>query len=355
MSGIFELYKTGEGRSQLREIFIYAAQQHPLGLGASFLEKDLWVTEILRLLFDEGLLGPYSVAFKGGTSLSKCWNVINRFSEDIDLSIHWAELVGHSEEDEQAAWEASTRNKSQNQRFRAQQQARVEVWTRALVEKLNQRFRDYGISGLEARLEEGSGGEKVDIFFPRVHEDAAAYQRDHILLEFGGRNRGKPTDTIVVASYLSQIKQLGELELPSATVQAYNPGYILWEKITALHQFCTQTKAPNPERLSRHWYDVDCLLQNRFADLYNTDQAMQSVIEMKQQRWSVAGVDYTQVAKGGLRLVPDDAERLDGIAKDHQIAIAGRMFFKDPDGFDKIIERLKHVQDEFNQFTTKDN
>lgn len=66
-------------------------------------------------------------------------------------------------------------------------------------------------------------------------------------------------------------------------------------------------------------------------------------------------MDYTQVAKGGLRLVPDDAERLDGIAKDHQIAIAGRMFFKDPDGFDKIIERLKHVQDEFNQFTTKDN
>lgn len=64
MSDIFELYKTGEGRSQLREIFIYAAQQHPLGLGTSFLEKDLWVTEILRLLFDEGLLGPYSVALK---------------------------------------------------------------------------------------------------------------------------------------------------------------------------------------------------------------------------------------------------------------------------------------------------
>lgn len=355
MSDIFELYKTEEGRGQLREIFIYAAQQHPLSLGASFLEKDLWVTEVLRLLFEEGLLGPYSVAFKGGTSLSKCWNVIQRFSEDIDLSIHWAELAGHSEEDEQVAWEVSTRSRSQNQRFREQQQARVEEWTRELVEKLNQRFQAYGISGLETCMEEGSGGEKVDIFFPRVHEDAAAYQRDHILLEFGGRNRGKPTDTIAVASYLSQIKQLGELELPSATVRAYNPGYILWEKITALHQFCTQTKAPNPERLSRHWYDVDCLLQNRFADIYNTDEAMQSVIEMKQQRWSVAGVDYTQVARGGLRLVPEDAERLDGIAKDHQIAIAGGMFFKDPDGFDKIIERLKQVQDEFNQFMTKES
>ncbi|MFW8062645.1 nucleotidyl transferase AbiEii/AbiGii toxin family protein, partial [Klebsiella pneumoniae] len=69
------------------------------------------------------------------------------------------------------------------------------------MEKLNQRFRSYGISGLEARLEAESRGEKVDIFFPRVHADAAAYQRDHILLEFGGRNRGKPTDTITVSSY----------------------------------------------------------------------------------------------------------------------------------------------------------
>ncbi|MBG0709921.1 nucleotidyl transferase AbiEii/AbiGii toxin family protein [Enterobacter hormaechei] len=355
MSSIFELYKTEEGRGQLQEIFSYAAQKHPLSLGASFLEKDLWVTEILRLLFDEGFLHPYTVAFKGGTSLSKCWNVIERFSEDIDLSIHWAELAGHSEEQEQEAWKASTRSRSQNQRFREQQQIRLEEWTAELVEKLNQRFQSYGISGLEARLEAESRGEKVDIFFPRVHADSAAYQRDHILLEFGGRNRGKPTDTITVSSYLSGIKELGELELPSATVQAYNPGYILWEKITALHQFCTQEKELNAERLSRHWYDVDCLLQHQFADLYDTKEAMHHVVEMKQQRWTFPGVDYTLVAKGELRLVPEDAGRLAAIAEDHRIAIEGGMFFKEPDGFDKIIERLQQVQDEFNCAMKKDN
>lgn len=115
-------------------------------------------------MFDEGFLRPYSVAFKGGTSLSKCWNVIERFSEDIDLSIHWAELAGHSEEKEQEAWKASTRSRSQNQRFREQQQTRLEEWTAELVEKLNQRFQSYGISGLEARLEVESRGEKVDFF-----------------------------------------------------------------------------------------------------------------------------------------------------------------------------------------------
>ena len=163
---IFDYYRNASQRSELQEILSYAAQQHPSGLGASFLEKDLWVTEILRLLFNEDLLGELSVAFKGGTALSKCWNVIERFSEDIDLSVHWADLAGHSEEEEQQAWEQSTLNNSQNRRFREQQQERLTEWTNALAERLNQRFQIYNISGLEAKMEPDSGGEKVDILFP---------------------------------------------------------------------------------------------------------------------------------------------------------------------------------------------
>ncbi|MFP1903849.1 hypothetical protein ACLEDZ_00260 [Lonsdalea quercina] len=59
---IFDYYRSESQRSELQEILSYAAQQHPSGLGASFLEKDLWVTEILRLLFNEDLLGGLSVA-----------------------------------------------------------------------------------------------------------------------------------------------------------------------------------------------------------------------------------------------------------------------------------------------------
>lgn len=347
---IFEYYRSASQRNELREILSYAAQQHPSGLDASFLEKDLWVTEILRLLFDEGLLGGLSVAFKGGTALSKCWNVIERFSEDIDLSVHWADLAAHSEEDEQQAWEQSTRNSSQNRRFRDQQQERLTKWTSALVERLNHRFKAYEITGLEATMENDGDGEKVDIYFPRVKEDSTAYQRDHILLEFGGRNRGKPTDLMPVMNYLSVIPGIDELHLPTATVNVYDTGYILWEKLTALHQFCTQTKAPNPARLARHWYDVDCLLSNHFANPYETQEAMHNVIEMKQRRWPVPGVDFTQVSGGGLMLLPDDAERYAAIAGDHQTAVEGGMFFHEPDGFAAIAERLRHAQDEINRF-----
>lgn len=117
------------------------------------------------------------------------------------------------------------------------------------------------------------------------------------------------------------------LQLPTATVNAYDTGYILWEKLTALHQFCTQTKAPNPARLARHWYDVDCLLSNHFASPYETLEAMRNVVEMKQRRWSVPGVDFTQVIVGNLQLLPDDAERFAAIAGDHQTAVEGECSF----------------------------
>lgn len=82
---------------------------------------------------------------------------------------------------------------------------------------------------------------------------------------------------------------------------------------------------------------------------------MHNVIEMKQQRWPFAAVDYTLVAKGELRLITEDSGRLAAIAEDHRIAIEGGMFFKEPDGFDKIIECLQQVQDEFNRAMKKGN
>lgn len=124
------------------------------------------------MLFDEKLLGDCSVAFKGGTALSKCWNAINRFSEDIDLSIHWADLSGHTEEQEEAAWQASIANKSQASKFRKQQGEKLRGWTADLLDRLNQRLAVYKIEGLYAEFEMDKDdkilGEKIDIHFPRT-------------------------------------------------------------------------------------------------------------------------------------------------------------------------------------------
>lgn len=352
---IFDKYAKKQ-HAELTALFNAASQQHPHGLPACYLEKDVWVTEILRLLFDEKLLGDCSVAFKGGTALSKCWNAINRFSEDIDLSIHWADLSGHTEEQEEAAWQASIANKSQASKFRKQQGEKLRGWTADLLDRLNQRLAVYKIEGLYAEFEldkDGrASGEKIDIHFPRTTQSGNDYQLDHILLEFGGRNRGKPTTGILIETYIANIPGLESLGLPKATVMAYHQEYILWEKLTALHQFSTQEHDPNPARLARHWYDVDCILTAQFADPYDSQQAMDDVITMKQARWSMRGVDFEQVAQGGLKLVPE-GNRLDEIRKDHDDATSGGMFYDQPDKFDAIITRLTTFQTDFNRTTGK--
>lgn len=200
-----------------------------------------------------------------------------------------------------------------------------------------------------AELDLDSKGEKINIRYPRLAKDINNYQLDYILLEFGGRNRGRPTVTKQVNAYLSEIPELETLKLPTAGVQAYDPAYILWEKLTALHQFCTQTSEPNPVRLSRHWYDVDCLLQQNFADPVQSRQAMLDVIEMKSNRWAVSGVDYEKIIEGRLALVPME-DRLAAIAKDHKDAVVGGMFFCFPSDFESIISKLKEVQNIINKF-----
>ena len=343
---IFDFYKDPTKHSELGEIFTLGAQRHQYGLASNFLEKDIWVTEILRLLFDEGLLGNYSTAFKGGTALSKCWNAIQRFSEDIDLSIHWADLAGA--EDEAEAWEKSNRTPSQQKKFRDKQSKLLTQWSEALVNRLNNRFAAYGIDGLVAELDADSKGEKINIRYPRFAKDINNYQLDYILLEFGGRNRGRPTVAKQVDTYLSEVPELAALKLPTADVQAYDPAYILWEKLTALHQFCTQTSEPNPTRLSRHWYDVDCLLQQNFADPIKSRQAMLDVIEMKSKRWAVAGVNYGQIAEGKLVLVPAK-DRFAATMKDHKDAVSGGMFFVQPNTFETILNRLLVVENKINE------
>jgi hypothetical protein len=146
---------------------------------------------------------------------------------------------------------------------------------------------------------------------------------------------------------MSHIDAFTEMAFPSATVQAYDPDYILWEKITALHSFCTQTKALSTQRLSRHWYDVDCLLQTKFADPLTSHQAMIDVINMKSKRWPENGVVYEDILDGNLKLLPNTV-RTKGIHDDYSATINANMFFNRPDDFNTILERLQIEQDKIN-------
>lgn len=344
---ILDYYQSTTSRRKLAELLSHASMLHEEGLPKSYIEKDLWVTEVLRLLYDEKLLGDFSVAFKGGTALSKCWKVIDRFSEDIDLSIHWTELAGA--EDEKMAWEQSVKSRKQRDKFRDLQSKRLTEWSEELVNTLNTRFDTYGIPDLRAELNPNSKGEQVTIRWPSIFRAEENYLRDHILLEFGGRNRGQPTVKHSVSSYMSDIPEFGALTFPVASVDAFHPEYILWEKLTALHQFSTMEREPKTKRLSRHWYDVDRLLSKRIADPISSVEARNNVVRMKSMRWEEKGVDYGLALQGKLKLVPPEA-LLVKLKQDHEEAMGDGFFFinRNPDSFDEIIERLASAECEIN-------
>ena len=75
-----------------------------VGLPPQAVEKDWWVTMTLKALFESSCRD--FITFKGGTSLSKGWHVIERFSEDIDIAI------------DKSFWEIAGDNKSQRDRMR---------------------------------------------------------------------------------------------------------------------------------------------------------------------------------------------------------------------------------------------
>jgi hypothetical protein len=349
---ILDFYQTAEKREELKQLLILGAQQHPDGLPDFFLEKDLWVTEILRILFDEGLLGEFTVAFKGGTALSKCWKMIDRFSEDIDLSIHWTDLA--EMDDEETLWKKTTQSGSQRKKFRDAQSQKLVAWSEKLARTLNKRLSEYEIDGLGAELEPDSKGEKINVRFPRVTDSNNGYHLDYVLLEFGGRNRGHPRHQHQITCYMSEVPALQQagIDFPKAAVFAYAPDYIMWEKLTALHQFSTMEREPGAHRLARHWYDVDCMISRNFVDPLANNTARDNVILMKRERWPERGVNYDLASQGQLKLIPDP-DRLAMIAQDHQEAITGRMFYssQEPDSFEHITERLRNFQNKINQAT----
>ena len=240
------------------------------------------------------------------------------------MSIHWADLAGST--DEAAEWEQTTSNPSQQRRFRKAQERRLEDWSNEFILRLNSRLSDYGLPDFKAEIEEGSNGEKIDIHFPHVAFNNNSYQLEHILLEFGGRNRGRPTVTRQVTTYLSEITEIARVHtLPTAQVEAYHPDYIIWEKLTALHQFCTQLSPPNTLRLSRHWYDVDCILRNLKEGTYKNVEALENVVRMKSARWATRGVSFEDILDGGLVLTPAE-KLLSELEKDFEQSVSGNMF-----------------------------
>lgn len=305
------------------------------------LEKDVWVVWSLRHLF-AAPSAPHLV-FKGGTSLSKAYGVIQRFSEDVDLTYDIRAIAADLIGDAGVPLPAS---KSQEKKWSKEIRARLADWVATDVVPLLQQ--DLGQHGLPATVR--AEDDKVFIDYTPL-ASGTGYVASAVMLEFGARSTGEPSELRSV--HCDAAAHLQGVKFPEATSRVMRAERTFWEKATAIHVFCAQGAFRGGDRFARHWHDVTRLDAGGFADSAIADKALASAVAahksifFAEKNLDGGLIDYHAAVAGGLRLVPDDGA-LVKLAADYQHMIADGLFLDEVDSFNTLLQHRQAIQDKAN-------
>lgn len=326
------------------------AVEQTSGWPATIVEKDLWVTWALGVLFDSGkqLLSeqghPVRLAFKGGTSLSKAYGVITRFSEDVDITMHFGDLGVLKE-----PLSDLSRNAAQKAREALTRQASVLVRDQ-VVPLLRARMEELEPQGLWSIDVDDDNALNVRLHYPHAFADTDPYLREDVLLEFGGRNVAVPANSMnLTAMAHSHFPNVGT---PLANnVQVLAGEYTFWEKVTLAHaELKRATFASRVERMSRHWSDLRALsLHHLGASALNQTNLRDRVIEVKSAMFPAAsGIDYRDVARGQCEITPPEGASLEALRSDYQSMLGSGMLGKEAPTWEDVQNSVRHLQDRIN-------
>jgi hypothetical protein len=318
------------------------------GLPPHLLEKDIWVVWTLHQLFT----GPYAdhLVFKGGTSLSKAYGIIRRFSEDVDLTYDIraiaADLVGDS-----VAPLPATR--SQEKKWSKAIRARLSDWvTTEILPRIKQSLEQ---ASLPATVR--ADGDKVFIDYASLTA-GTGYVSPVVMLEFGARSTGEPSEIRDIRCDAAAF--LDGVTFPTATPAVMRPERTFWEKATAIHVFCAQGEFRGGDRYARHWHDVTRLDTAGFADAAIADAALARAVAdqksvffaEKNSRGDV--IDYHAAVSGSLQLVPDD-QALATLAGDYQQMVDDGLLLDEPEPFEALLDRCRAIQEKANRSRARES
>ena len=308
---------------------------------AFLFEKDIWVVATLGVLFD----APFGkhLTFKGGTSLSKVWRAIRRFSEDVDITYDIRafapDLVGGSGD------EALPPTRSQQKR-----------WTRAIRARLTEWVQDHACPIVEKGLastgfiaEARTDGSRLYIHYEPLFQQTGL-MRPEVMVEFGARSTGEPHASRPVAC--DAAAYLPDLAFPLARPTVMLAKRTFWEKATAMHVFCRQERRRG-ERLSRHWHDLARLDDAGIAEGALSDRALAlSVARHKSMFFPETNargerIDYEAAVSGDLQLVPVGAAHA-VLADDYARMLVDGMLIDENEPFDTLMQCCAAIESRAN-------
>lgn len=316
-----------------REVLGVAADRS--GRPAHLLEKDAWVVWALAALYGSPL-GEHLV-FKGGTSLSKAYGVIRRFSEDVDLTYDIRalapDLVGGN-------GEALPKTRGEEKRWSSEVRKRLPEWVAGTAQPtIANALASEGLAGA-IRVED----DKLFIDY-EVTATGSGYVAPSVMLEFGARSTGEPAslrDVVCDASGLVE-----DVVFPTARPRVMHAERTFWEKATAIHVFCLQERLRG-HRFARHWHDVARLDEAGFAAAAFADRDLATAVVRHKAMFFAekaadrSPIDYAAAVNGDLQLVPagDGAKALE---EDYARMVEDGLLLEDAEPFEALMERCAEI------------
>lgn len=316
---------------------LFQETQRHVPVPVESVEKDYWVCFALRELL---LIEPWgrSLTFKGGTSLSKAWRLVERLSEDIDIVVSRGELGFAGENSPERA----RSNKQQKSRVEEISKKCLAVTRGELLPSLRRRLEHILPSGQAWDVRLDAAGESILFDYPTV-TGTPQYIPKTVKIELGARSDVDPSErrTVVpfVTEYFPQATGPGGFAVPSVA-----PTRTLLEKAFLIHEEHVRNR-PVKARLARHFYDLWCLAKRGVgAQAIGDEELFRRVAGHRSIYFRVGNVDYKALTPGGLRLRPT-TERMAEWKEDYEQTRASMVYGEAPE-FAEVIRVVGAISGE---------
>ena len=312
-----------------RDLFVGAADR--LRTNEQNIEKDFWVCWTLDALFNELDAGGPRLLFKGGTSLSKGYGLIERFSEDIDITV-FREDIGQAATVEELE---SLSGKKREVRLDAIKAACQDYIHGPMLERLSvllqQTLKTANLNPNRARVEldtDDPDGQSLLLWYPTATAEGNAYIRRAIKIESGAKSALDPHAPVVVKPYIAG--DLPNLDLAVGNVTTVDPSRTFWDKVVILHGLRRWWDRRGElrgggERVSRHYYDVYRLLASQKGREASGDMEMaEDCVRHARMFFNRPDLDLASAVPGSFALTPHDGMLAD-LRQDYE-AMSGMVF-----------------------------
>ncbi|SEM24992.1 Nucleotidyl transferase AbiEii toxin, Type IV TA system [Roseovarius azorensis] len=329
------------------DLFLTTARR--LGAPLINIEKDFWVCWTLNTLYHRLPKGGPRLLFKGGTSLSKAYGLINRFSEDIDVTVFRDDL-GHPGSTAEIAALSNKKRKAALDAIAADCSRYI---TTELLEAVAENLAaDTGGTGRVEIDDSDPTSQTLLVWYPRVDASETGYVQAAVKIESGAKSALDPNRPVTIGPYIDADLEALDLRVPDVTT--IHAERTFWDKIVIVHGLRSWFERrgelrQDGQRISRHYYDLHSLLHSDIGASAVADLALGAdCIEHARTFFSRPDYDLAAAEPGTFALRPV-GDMIDRLERDYHNTRA--MIFGDAPDFEYILSSIGEIEDTLNRNT----